>query len=310
MFDMKLIPCLPAIINQPLRLLARSAKLWGLACLMALSGCSLVVSGYNNAPQLMMFLWIDPHLDLNKAQKKQTLSDLQLVLNWHRQQQLPAYADLLSQMQKIAPENVSPDQVCAVVDQVSELMENLAVQFEEPVARLALSLSPAQLHTLKNKYAEDGKDYRKDWKLDDSAQRQLTVQVDKGQSNAERLYGRLTPSQEKLLRQLAQHSGYEGERTYAERVRIQKDNLAMHEQIAQTKPSPEQAKALVHTWLYNSMHSPDASYAAYLQKRKQANCEAAAVLHNTTTPEQRARAARVLKDYENDVKALMRQKPS
>jgi hypothetical protein len=310
MFDMKLIPCFPAIINQPLRLLARSAKVWGLACVMVLCGCSMAVSGYNNAPQLLMYLWIDPHLDLNKAQKKQTLTDLENILHWHRQHQLPQYAEVLSQMQKLAPTHISPTQVCDVVDQVSDLMEDLTFQLEEPLARLALSLTPAQLQTLRKKYLQDWRDYRKEWKLDASAQLQLEVQTDKGQTNAERLYGRLSPAQEKLLRQLAQQSGYEGERTYAERVRLQKANLAMHESIAQTKPSLEQAKALVHAWLQNSIHTPDAAYAAYLKKRKQTNCEAAAVLHNTTTAEQRARAVRVLKDYEDDIKALMQQKPS
>ncbi len=301
---------MPAIINQRLRWLSLAAKLSASALLLSLTGCSLVVSGYNSAPNLFMFLWLNPHLDLNAAQEKQALADLQQVLEWHRREQLPLYAKWLSQAQQLAPKDVSADQVCALIDEAAESLEPLLTQFEEPTARLGLSLTPKQLQVLRKKYTEDLKDYRKEWKLDGSKQAQLEVQTDKGQSNAERFYGRLSPAQQKLLQQLAQNSGFEGERNYAERVRVQQDNLAMHEQMVQNRPSPEEARAMVRDWLQSVLHTPDPAYDIYLKKRKRTNCEASAQLHNTTTAEQRARAVKVLKGYEDDVRKLMRYKPS
>ena len=113
-----------------------------------------------------------------------------------------------------------------------------------------------------------------------------------------------------MLRQLAQESGYEPERTFAERVRQQKESLALHERIVLTKPDTQEARAMVRKWLQNSLHSSDPAYAAYLKKRKRTNCEAAAQLHNTTTTKQREHALKVLKGYEEDVRALMRYKAS
>jgi len=307
---MNLLPCMPAIINQRLRWLSLAAKLSASALLLSLTGCSLVVSGYNSAPNLFMFLWLNPRLDLNAAQEKQALADLQQVLEWHRREQLPLYAKWLSQAQQLAPKDVSADQVCALIDEAAESLEPLLTQFEEPTARLGLSLTPKQLQVLRKKYTEDLKDYRKEWKLDGSKQAQLEVQTDKGQSNAERFYGRLSPAQQKLLQQLAQNSGFEGDRNYAERVRVQQDNLAVHEQMVQNRPSPEEARAMVRDWLQSVLHTPDPAYDIYLKKRKRTNCEASAQLHNTTTAEQRARAVKVLKGYEDDVRKLMRYKPS
>ena len=301
---------MPAIINQRLRWLSLAAKLSASALLLSLTGCSLVVSGYNSAPNLFMFLWLNPHLDLNAAQEKQALADLQQVLEWHRREQLPLYAKWLSQAQQLAPKDVSADQVCALIDEAAESLEPFLTQFEEPTARLGLSLTPKQLQVLRKKYTEDLKDYRKEWKLDGSKQAQLEVQTDKGQSNAERFYGRLSPAQQKLLQQLAQNSGFEGDRNYAERVRVQQDNLAVHEQMVQNRPSPEEARAMVRDWLQSVLHTPDPAYDIYLKKRKRTNCEASAQLHNTTTAEQRARAVKVLKGYEDDVRKLMRYKPS
>jgi len=297
-----------AIINQHFCHGWRVAKLVFLAGLLALSGCSLVVSGYNSAPNLLMFLWINPHVDLNAAQEKQTLADLQSVLDWHRQEQLPLYADWLKTMQKLAPEDITADQVCSLAQSITDSLDPLFDQFEEPLTRLSLTLTQAQLQTLKKKYQEDLKDYRKEWKLDASDEAQLDVQAEKGQENAERVYGRLNAQQKKLLRQLAQNSGYEAERTYAERVRQQRESLAMHTRILQNRPSAEEARTWVRQWLQGSLHSADPDYAAYLKKRKRSNCEASAQLHNTTTPEQRARAVKVLKGYEDDVRTLMRKK--
>ena len=301
---------MPTIINQRLHCLSWLAKLSALACLLTLSACSLVVPGYNNAPNLLMFFWINPHLDLNAAQEKQTLADLKLTLEWHRQNQLPLYADVLKQMQDLAPNEVNPDQVCAIAEVINVSLDPLIEQFEWPLTKLALSLNADQLQTLQRKYEQDLKDYRKEWKLDASREKQLDVQTDKGQTNAERLYGSLSSAQEKLLRQLAQDSGYEPERTYAERMRQQRESMVLHERILQTKPDAQEAKALVRNWLQSSLHSSDPAYAAYLKKRKRTNCEAAAQFHKLTTDKQREHAVKTLKNHEADVRALMRYKAS
>ena len=107
-----------------------------------------MVTGYNNAPQALMFTWIDPHLDLTAAQSRQTKADLTQVLAWHRQQQLPLYADWLVRMQQLAPQQVQADQVCRLADEIRDSLKPLAAQMETPLATLALSLlwlRPAEL---------------------------------------------------------------------------------------------------------------------------------------------------------------------
>ncbi|MFM7802768.1 MAG: DUF6279 family lipoprotein, partial [Limnohabitans sp.] len=113
------------IINQHLARLSRALKLVFLGSLLVISGCSLVVPGYNNAPNLLMFLWINPHVDLNADQEKQTLADLKTVLEWHRQQQLPLYADWLKTMQKLAAEDVTASQVCALAQSITDSLDPL-----------------------------------------------------------------------------------------------------------------------------------------------------------------------------------------
>ena len=303
---MNLIPSFDQIISQRGWVGRRLVWCLALGLTACLSACSLVVSGYNNAPQLLMLTWMDPHLDLSTAQSRQTKADLTQVLAWHRQHQLPLYADWLVRMQQLAPQQVQAAQVCRLADEMRDSLIPLAAQLEAPLSQLALSLQPAQLDTLKARYAKDNKTWRKDWKMDGSSQEQLDVQAEKGQENAERFYGDLSPQQRAQLRRLAQASEFDGERTYAERVRQQADSLQTLQTLAQGAWRSEQARQIVHEWFQRSLHTPDEAYALYLKKRQVLNCEAAAQFHNSTTTAQRARAVKVLQGYEADVRTLMR----
>jgi len=302
---MNLLPCFDQIISQ--RGWYTRPLGWCLAlCLsVCLSACSWVVTGYNNAPQLLMMAWIDPHLDLNAAQSRQTKADLTQLLAWHRQNQLPLYADWLVRMQQYAPQQVEPEQLCQWLDEMRDSLSPLALQMEVPLTTLAQSLQPAQLETLKSRYAKDNKAWRKDWQLDGNEKDQLDAQTEKGQANAERLYGTISKQQRVQLRAHAQSSGFDGERTYAQRLRQQADSVQTLQSIAQGQHGSAQARQLVHAWLQRSLHTPDEAYAAYLKNRQRLNCAAAAQFHNSTTPAQRAHAVNVLKSYEADVRELM-----
>jgi hypothetical protein len=306
---MNLLPCFDQIISQ--RGWVNRLLGWGLAlCLMAsLSACSLVVTGYNNAPQVLLFTWIDPHLDLSSAQSRQTKTDLARLMAWHRQQQLPLYAEWLVQMQELAPQQISAAQVCRLAQAMRDSLKPLAAQMESPLTTLALSLQPQQLETMQARFAKDNTIWRKDWKLDASSQDRLDAQTEKGQRNAERFYGKVSKAQQAQLRLLAQSSGFEPERAYAERLRQQADSLLTLKTIALEQRGMQSSRQLVSDWLQRSLNSPDDEYVAYLKKRQTLNCDAAAQFHNSTSPEQRAHAVNLLKSYEADLRELMRTSP-
>ena len=275
----------------------------------SLSACSLVVTGYNNAPQVLLFTWIDPHLDLSSAQSRQTKTDLARLMAWHRQQQLPLYAEWLVQMQELAPQQISAAQVCRLAQAMRDSLKPLAAQMESPLTTLALSLQPQQLETMQARFAKDNTIWRKDWKLDASSQDRLDAQTEKGQRNAERFYGKVSKAQQAQLRLLAQSSGFEPERAYAERLRQQADSLLTLKTIALEQRGMQSSRQLVSDWLQRSLNSPDDEYVAYLKKRQTLNCDAAAQFHNSTSPEQRAHAVNLLKSYEADLRELMRTSP-
>ena len=65
-----------------------------------------------------------------------------------------------------------------------------------------------------------------------------------------------------------------------------------------------QALAALRANLERSMRSPDPLYRSQAEAAVQENCQTYARLHNSTTSEQRARAAARLAAYERDAREL------
>ncbi len=308
---MNLLPRVAQIINQLPTRFGLCLKLLALGLLASLSACSLVVTGYNQAPSLLIFTWVNPHLDLNSEQDKLLRTDLQALHQWHRQQQLPVYADVLQKMATLAPHEITGPQICALVDEFKETLAPLAQQMSPGIARLALKLTPAQIQRLGQQYDKDNKDYRKEWKLDASADAQLQVQTDKGIENAERLYDRLDKKQKALVKQMAKESQFDLPKSWGERLRRQQDTVRTLEGIVKSQPGFASAQQDSLALLNRSLlHSPDETYRDYAEMRKTINCEATAQLHNTTTATQREFAVKTLKTYEADLRALAKVKAS
>jgi hypothetical protein len=99
-----------------LRRIIRHASIWlALTALLGLSGCSTIKVVYNNSDDVI-YWWLDSYADLQDSQKQFTRDALADLHRWHRQQQLPEYLALLKRMQTMAPNDITPAQVCAVTE--------------------------------------------------------------------------------------------------------------------------------------------------------------------------------------------------
>ena len=308
---MNLLSRVAQIINQLPTRSGLGLKLLALGLLACLSACSFVVTGYNQAPSLLIFTWFNPYLDLSTEQDKQLRTDLQVLHQWHRQQQLPVYADVLQKMAVLAPHEITGPQICTLVDEFKDTLAPLSQQMSPGIARLALKLTPAQTQRLAQQYEKDNKDYRKEWKLDASADAQLQVQTDKGIENAERLYDRLDKKQKALVKQMAKESQFDLPKSWGERLRRQQDTVSTLDRIAKSQQGLASAQQESIALLNSSLlQSTDEAYREYAEIRKTINCEAAAQLHNTTSATQREFTVKTLKAYEADLRALAKAKAS
>ena len=292
---------LAALILPATRYRFRIISVLGLAAL--LSACSAVKIGYNQAPALV-YWYLDGYADFTDAQSLQLKADLNRLQAWHRQTQLPAYADLLHKLQPLMLASITPAQACTVVLDVRSKLTTVSGQSEPALAALVVSLQPDQLLHMQRKFSRGNADYRKEF-IDAPPAAIRTKRYEQAVSRAEMLYGPLESQQLRRIGQLVDQSGFNAALAYAERLRRQQDTLQTLRTL--TPGNAAAARVELRALIERSMESPDTAYRAYFEKITLQGCRAIAELHDTTSPAQRQKALRVLKGYEQDFRALASQ---
>ena len=292
------------------------------AALFTLGACSTTQLAYNQAPKLL-FWWLDGYVDFNGAQSELARQDIDAFLSWHRSTELPTYARQLQQWQMLAKQDISPAQACAQFDTVRAAVQRASERGLEPLARLALRLTPDQQAHLQRHQSKSNESFEEDFLRGSPGQR-LRQRLDKAVGRYEMLYGRLSSTQRELLQNSLQQSPWDAQRTQQERLRRQTDlrQTVQAVQAVQRMAGVVEANGAGHgngpvdaaaldasrSYLARVMNSPTPGYSAYSQTQVQHGCDQFAALHNTTTPEQRTNAVRVLKAYEDDLRALVAQR--
>ncbi len=269
-----------------------------------LSACSAVKIGYNQLPTLAFF-YLDGYADFTDTQSLQVKSELTRLQTWHRQTQLPAYADLLDKLQIVLQGNITPAQVCAVWPDVRRQLLAVPSQAEPAIAALALSLQPEQLQHMQRKFARGNADYRRDF-IDATPAAIRAKRYEQATSRADMLYGPLDEQQLRRIGQLVDQSGFNAPLVYAERLRRQQDALQTLRAISAENSAVNTAavQTQLRALLDRTLASPELAYRNYIDKNTQENCRVVAELHNSTTDVQRRKAMRFIRGYAVDFRTL------
>jgi len=290
-----------------LRRIIRQASVWfALAALVGLSGCSTLKVAYNNSDDVV-YWWLDSYADLQDGQKQFTRDALADLLRWHRQQQLPEYVALLKRIQTLAPNDITPAQVCAVTEDMKTSVVTLLRYVEPANTKLATQLKPEQLRSIRQRFDKTNKTWKEDW-LDPSAEDRLQYRNKQAAKRLEDFYGRLDKPQREALNLWLSKSKFDPALSYTERERRQADSMQTFQRMAQEGSPTPQAQNMLRGLTERTFNSPNERYRAYSRELWDQNCEGFAKFHNSTTAAQRQRMVEALRSYENDFKSLMAQK--
>ncbi|PZO15688.1 MAG: hypothetical protein DCF26_12770 [Burkholderiales bacterium] len=269
----------------------------------AITACTATRLAYNQAHNAA-YWWLDSHVDFNNGQSTPVRGDINAFFQWHRANELPLYAGLLQRWQTLASQDMSGAQVCAEFDVIRQRIDRAADASVQPMARLALQLDAAQIEHLKSRQAKSNVEFEEDF-LQASEEARITQRFDRALGRSEMLYGSLSGAQKDLLRKNIKTSPFDPQRTQAERLRRQADLL---QTVKDAQAAPETAAERVRSHIARIGQSPAPGYKAYSDELVRVGCAQFAQLHNSTTPEQRANAVRVLKGYEDDLRVLSAQR--
>ncbi len=268
-----------------------------------LTACTATRLAYNQAHNAT-YWWLDSHVDFSNVQSTPVRGDINAFFHWHRTNELPMYAGLLQRWQTLAAQDLTGAQVCAEFDVIRQRIDRAADASVQPMARLALQLDAAQLEHLKSRQAKSNAEFEDDF-LQASEDARVEKRFDRALSRSEMLYGSLSTAQQDLLRNNIKASPFDPQRTQAERLRRQADLLKT---VKDAQAAPDTAAERVRGHIARIGQSPTPGYKAYADGLVRQGCAQFAQLHNSTTPEQRANAVRVLKGYEDDLRVLSAQR--
>ncbi len=278
------------------------------ALLSLLGGCSTVRLAYGNAPTLS-YWWLDGYLDFNDKQAPQVRDALRQWFRWHRSTQLSTYAALLSRARAQVVEPVTPGQACRWFDETNGLFEASFEHALPPLAELLQTLTPQQLQHLARKYDKINAELADDY-LQDTAEARLKAAMKRSLDRIEMMYGKLDATQRARLSVLMTQSPFDAALWLAERKQRQQDVLQTLRHLSSERPGSGDAQSALRVLVQNAKRSPNEAYRAYQQRLVQYNCGVAAQVHNLTTPEQRQAAAKKLKGWEDDLRALAADVPA
>lgn len=268
---------------------------------LVLSGCSTVQTAYNSAPTLL-YWWLDGYFDFDDSQSRPVRQSIETLQAWHRREELPAYARLLQSLQQQAPDETSPAQVCATLAQARVHLQRLGGQSAEALAQLAPTLQPEQLRHLARQFEKHNQKWREEW-LDGSPEELLDRRFKRTLERYEDFYGRLGERQRALLRQRLADSDFDARLAWSERLRRQQDLLRVLQEHRNGE-RPAHIKAEMLSLVQRSLEPPETAVRDHFEQLLRQGCQTLALLHNSTSTEQRRRLADRLRAYGADLRAL------
>lgn len=277
-----------------------SGRLGFLALLVAgalLSGCS-TTRLYNNADRLLAWR-ADSLLGLSAEQRGTFRDDMGPVLAWHRQTQLPRWADALERLAlAVEDDAVTPALVATLEADLRADVAELTLALAPPALTLLRSLDDEQLAALPARFAEEDADLNDDYEgLSLEAQRaEWARSLEDG---LEDWVGRLTPAQQEAIAALSQEIRPDNADWVAYRQAWQRAFL----EALERRDSPWFAAVLPVLMVHRSAFYTPAYAAQRAQNDPAYSAFFPAFLGSLTAP-QRDRLSGKLRDLSEDFAAL------
>lgn len=276
-------------------LITRITSILLVLALLLFSGCSSVRLVYGHL-DWWMDRTLNKYLDLDGPQEELLSQRVDEFHRWHRQTQLPRYADYMEQLaSQIDTPDANPAQLKKIEQQADTFWHASVVMLSDLILPILIQLDDAQIDQLAENVREEREKSLKKW---DKSQRKREKAFRK---QAERWLGDLTPEQEAIIDHQVASTTFDPKYRDAQRQLWASSFLT----TLRTKPTgyeKELRELLINPqslWSddYRQMHS---------QLRAQARTLAGEILQSAT-PEQRQHLKTTLQEYAHDFRILAAQ---
>nr|WP_010132261.1 DUF6279 family lipoprotein [Microbulbifer agarilyticus] len=263
--------------------------------LLSLAGCSSVRLVYGHL-DWWMDRTLNKYLDLDGPQKELLSRRVDEFHRWHRQTQLPRYADYMEQLAtQVDSPDVSPKNLKKIEKQVDDFWHSSVVMLSDLLLPILVELDDNQINQLAENARKEREKSLKKW---DKSQRKREKQFRK---QAERWLGDLTAEQQAMIdKQVAETS-------FNPASRIAQRELWTNTFLDTLRNKPQGYESKLRKLLIDPQTLwPDDYRQMQDALRDQGRTLATGILESTT-PEQRAHMQETLLEFASDFRHLAAQ---
>jgi len=265
---------------------------------LALAACSATRLAYDNADTVLRFM-ASSYLDLDAAQSDDLTPRVVRFLQWHRSNELPAYAALLRSAGQRAAEGITAEDVAWGLANVRLRYRRLAAKAAEDAAPVLATLASAQLAALERKLAEDNEKFAKKFLSSDDKERRR-AQLKRMLERFRDFAGELTPDQEARIERFALAHERHVALRFEDRQRWQRDLIAA---LKEQREPQELGRRLAEMFTRPELRRSE----EFVREDKGWDEDLGQLivdLDRSLSPKQRAQVVRRLSDYAEDFAVL------
>lgn len=282
-------------------LLSRSAIL-GLAllCLLLAGGCSMVRVGYGHFDSVAAWM-VHDYFDLNRDQRDQFAQRFERLHTWHRQTQLPEYAQFLADMQLRAKRGLRENDMLWLVDGFKQRYARIAARGAADAADLLATLTPEQIETFRQQVDKDNRKFMREHRVNDSEAERRKVMQQRTLSQLRDWVGPLSDAQQARAITLLQTLPLVDKLRHEDRLRRQREFLALLELRSGDRGTFAQR---LRDWLEHWEAGRSAEQTRLFDASWKKRAEFYAAMDRLLTPTQRNHLVHRLQDYIDDFREL------
>ncbi|WP_444929931.1 DUF6279 family lipoprotein [Microbulbifer sp. SSSA002] len=264
------------------------------ACL--LSSCSSIQFAYNNIDYWIRWKLSD-YIDLNSQQTLEFQGALNSFFQWHRQTQLPKYADFLLQLaDKVDQGQLENPQLAPVEQEVYHFINSASRNAYDLILPIAAQLTPQQVDQLQYNLTKKQQKVLEKWQRSpEKIKRHRDRQI---RRESKRWLGSLTEQQKQLIAAWVERIGYNPV------LRNEQQLIWQTNAIDLLRQKPEGYLEKLRDLLENPEQLWSEQYREAQKQRKTQARELGEQILSSTSPAQRRHLSKTLRDYAQDFRVL------
>lgn len=270
------------------------------------SGCSMIRVGYGHFDSVAAWM-VHDYFDLNADQRDLFAQRFERLHSWHRQTQLPEYAQFLSDIQTRARRGLRDSDLLWLVDGSKQRYARIAARGAADAADLLTTLTPEQVETLRQQVDKANRKFMREHRVNDSEAERRKVVQQRTLSQLRDWVGPLSDAQETRVIAMLQTMPLVDKLRHEDRLRRQRAFFTLLELRSGDRAVFAQR---LRDWLEHWEAGRGVEQARLFDESWKKRAGLYAAVDHTLTPAQRNHLVSKLQDYIDDFRELSKARPA